>query len=898
MSKPVVVVEAASKAKSLQDQFPGGVDSLLVLSPPVQVTYVPPADRMRREPPQFKFSALANEKEFLQKLLSCQGREVYLALDGDWRGDYWSWIISGYWASVSGGSGLPRRLQITGLESEELAESLRLVEPVRSDKAAASYLRMLFDAHLGKHLQRLLGTRSGPAGLPLGFASLTTLFLMAERESEIRMYTPISRWRIRVKLATETGEFFVGLHEAYGITDDGLMRDEKEAHRALDLFRDESFVVSEVDRSPLAVPAPLPYRFVELLHDCHVLHGMRPQSVLAAVRKLYYGVAINGKSQGLITSIFSFENRSFGKLLAKVRQQVAAEWGDEALGPEQEPDDTRGMIIPTSPQLAKGDLAATLSEDEFLVYDLIWRRAMASQMRQASGEIIEVGVTAGEDCIFDGTQKSIIDQGFLAVYQGWQEQELLHVCPVAEAEAGDGLRCLQIMPEKSAGVPPEYYTFEGLATDLADFALDMDGALVTMIQQMLDKGYLTLMPDGSFRCAENTAKLIAVMNKAFPSMQGINLSAYLSQTMEEAISNRKPLSFAMQQFEQTMLMRGEVLVKMAVPLTVKKRGKKSSSIIKTPAESAVAPLAPPSPPEAPEISPPSAMAEEKTVEAPVAEPEVQATSEPEIVSPVAEDVCQEPPGEPEAVEEAGLEPVEAEAREAEAPAAESEEAPLVIEESGHEAVSQEEEQESARLFAEAAEALPEAGEGKAEVAPAAPMSAQAEPGRDMPGKDCPDCGRPLLLKEDRFGRYWYCSGHPECRHSESYEKESGPAMLCPLCGVGSVITKHTPTGKLFYVCPEPDCEFMAWAKPHAVACQVCDSPFLVEKKSLAGGRSILRCPRAGCNYMQPLPGDDGAGLAETAAPKKKKVRVRRVAKGSGAAAGGATRKVRIVRRKK
>jgi ssDNA-binding Zn-finger/Zn-ribbon topoisomerase 1 len=163
-------------------------------------------------------------------------------------------------------------------------------------------------------------------------------------------------------------------------------------------------------------------------------------------------------------------------------------------------------------------------------------------------------------------------------------------------------------------------------------------------------------------------------------------------------------------------------------------------------------------------------------------------------------------------------------------------------------------------------------------------------------KACPDCGRVLWLKEDRFGKYWYCSGHPECRYSASYEKDGGPGLLCPVCRTGTVVTKHTPTGKIFYVCPEQDCEFMAWSKPHAIACQVCDSPFLVEKKNL-DGRLSLRCPRAGCTFTRPLSGTGGAEQESVAAPLKKKVLVRRVAPGSGGS-GGATKKVRIVRRKK
>jgi ssDNA-binding Zn-finger/Zn-ribbon topoisomerase 1 len=208
------------------------------------------------------------------------------------------------------------------------------------------------------------------------------------------------------------------------------------------------------------------------------------------------------------------------------------------------------------------------------------------------------------------------------------------------------------------------------------------------------------------------------------------------------------------------------------------------------------------------------------------------------------------------------------------------------------AVSPEQAAATEKMFAEAATSLDEPAPAAAEL-----LSPAVEPGPLVveSAKACPDCGRPLLLKEDRFGKYWYCSGHPECRHSESYEKDGGPGMLCPVCRIGAVVTKHTPTGKIFYVCPEQDCEFMAWSKPHAIACQVCDSPFLVEKKNL-DGRLSLRCPKAGCTFTRPLSGSGGVEQESGAAPVKKKVLVRRVAPGSGSA-GGATKKVRIVRRK-
>jgi DNA topoisomerase-1 len=900
MAKPVVIVEAPAKAKTLADQLGEEVEIILVQAAPAKASYISPKDHLHREKPHFDFAPEAKEKIFLDRLRACQGREIYLALDGDWRGEFWAWLINGYWAMVAPGSKQPQRLGLTGLVGEVLQGSFRRVEPVSDEKGAATYVRMLFESYLGRHLQRLLGSRSGPNGLPLNYPSLTTLFLLAERETEIRMYTPIARWKVKVKISSETGDCMLGLQEAYGVTDDGFLRNEKEVHAAINLFNNASFQVRDVVASPLVVAPPEPYRFMELLRDGVAQGGLSPLAAMTAIRNLYYGVQVDGRWLGLVTAFLppAMAQGAPVALFAQIREQVGKRLGAAGLGPETKPENTRGMILPTEPALGPEELAGKLGSAEDKIYRLVWARALASQMKEAQGELLAVTVAAGEDCLFQGSTKVLADKGFLAIYPGCQEHELLAPpSPLAGVQPGQPLRCVQIIPEKNTGLPPEYYSFEGLATDLADFFLEIDGMTVAMLQQMLDNNYLRMMPDGSFRCAENTLKLVSVMNRAFPTMKGIQLSAYLAQTIEEAVSGRKLLAFALQQFDQTMMMRGEVLVKMAVPVATQKRGISSRSVIRLPEEGTPAQVldsgegavpaqaekgardaaVPESPGEAGADMPPQEPSPEAVVvPAPTAEEPAQILAAGEGESTVSGEETVEVQR-----EEAGL-------------VGEEEQGPIALEEpaAAEQVASPELAAATEKMFAEAPASMDEPPPPAA--GPLSPV-VEAGPAGVEPVKTCPDCGRPLWLKEDRFGKYWYCSGHPECRYSASYEKDGGPGLLCPVCRTGTVVTKHTPTGKIFYVCPEQDCEFMAWSKPHAIACQVCDSPFLVEKKNL-DGRLSLRCPRAGCTFTRPLAGGGGAEQEPVGAPLKKKVLVRRVAPGSGGA-GGATKKVRIVRRK-
>lgn len=897
MANTVVIVETAAKAECLAQQLGGEVETILVQAAPVKAAYLPPKDHMRRERPHFDFAPEPKEKLFLDKLLACQGREIYLALDGDWRGELWSWLISGYWAMVAPGSKQPRRLALTGLAGEALQESFRRVEPVSGDKGSASYIKMIFESYLGKHLPRLLGSRSGPSGLPLNYLSLTTLFLLAERETEIRMYTPLAKWKIKVKISTEAGEATLSLNEAYGVTDDGFLRNEKEVHTAINLFNNESFQVREVESSPLRVAPPGPYHFLELLRDGVVQGGLSPLAAMNAIRNLYYGVQADGRRLGLVTAFLPpvMAPESSAVLFAKIRAQIGKRVGNSSLGPETDHGDFRGLIVPTLPELGPEELSGKLAEAEDKMYRLVWARALASQMKEAQGELLTVTVEAGSDCIFLGSAKVLSDKGFLAIYPGCQEHELLMPpSPLAAVQQGQTLPCVQVMPEKNTGIPPEYYSFEGLSADLADFSLEVDGMTVAMLQQMIDSNYLRIMPDGSFRCAENTTKLVSVMNRAFPSMKGIQLSAYLSQTIEEAVSGRKLLVNALQQFDQTMMMRGEVLVKMAMPVVTQKRGISSRSIIRLPEEAEPAKV------RDSRIEAVSGQTDQEAVP-PVSSPPVEPAAQPEA-GPSGQE-AETPPlsevaetNEVVSAADSGGETVEAQIDEdTGSDVTEESLESIVLDDSAatEEVLSSELAAATEKMFAEAEGAIDESFTPSA--GPETSSLVEPAPAMSEPGKPCPDCGRPLLLKEDRFGKYWYCSGHPQCRHSESYEKDSGPSLLCPVCRTGTVVTKHTPTGKIFYVCPEQDCEFMAWSKPHAIVCPVCDSPFLVEKKTL-GGKLSLRCPKAGCTYARPLAGSGDMHQDPGQAPLKRKVLVRRVASGSKGA-GGATKKVRIVRRK-
>jgi len=108
-------------------------------------------------------------------------------------------------------------------------------------------------------------------------------------------------------------------------------------------------------------------------------------------------------------------------------------------------------------------------------------------------------------------------------------------------------------------------------------------------------------------------------------------------------------------------------------------------------------------------------------------------------------------------------------------------------------------------------------------------------------KKCPKCKKPLVIRLGKFGKFYACSGFPECRHTEPLEKKT-LGIKCPKCEDGNVIEKRTRRKKIFYGCDQfPDCDFALWDKPTGKKCEKCNS-LLIETK-----KKEIKCSNKDCS---------------------------------------------------
>ncbi|HEY8483038.1 MAG TPA: type I DNA topoisomerase [Longimicrobiales bacterium] len=126
------------------------------------------------------------------------------------------------------------------------------------------------------------------------------------------------------------------------------------------------------------------------------------------------------------------------------------------------------------------------------------------------------------------------------------------------------------------------------------------------------------------------------------------------------------------------------------------------------------------------------------------------------------------------------------------------------------------------------------------------------------GRACPECGGELVEREGRLGAFIACSNYPKCRHTEPV---TIPGLKCPACGEGDIAEKRTRRGKAFWGCTRyPDCEWSIWDRPVPEPCPGCGHSFLVDKATKARG-SFRQCPRCGGEFEPEVATSEVAGEA-------------------------------------
>jgi len=474
-----------------------------------------------------------------------QADAVFLATDLDREGEAISWHIY----EILKEEGIPDRIPFYRVEFSEITEKAikdAVANPreLSMDLVNAQQARRALDHLVGFNLSPLLWKKI-QTGLSAGRVQSPALRMIVEREREIEAFVPQEYWTIEADMQHQGQDFMsrlVALNEKTLKQFDVNTGDQAHAVRER-LLRAAggSLRVDRVKRSQRQRRPSPPFITSTLQQDAARKLRFSAQRTMRTAQALYEGVKINGISQGLITYMRTDSVHLSNDALADLRDQIKSAFGPEYVPAKpvlyktksKNAQEAHEAIRPTSAALQPEQVRSKLSEDQYRLYDLIWRRSMASQMPPALIDQVAVEFDCDGDATFRANGSVIAFPGFLKVYeesqpQGKEEKE----SQLPNMEEGEVVALKDIRAEQHFTEPPPRYSEASLVKALEDFGIGRPSTYASIIQTLVRRKYVDL--DRRRFTPTDTGRVVArFLEEHFEPYVDYEFTARMEDTLDE-----------------------------------------------------------------------------------------------------------------------------------------------------------------------------------------------------------------------------------------------------------------------------------------------------------------------------------------------------------------------------
>ena len=510
MAKNLLIVESPAKAKTINKYL--GKDFQVLAS------YGHVRDLVPKE------GAVDPERDFAMRyeLIDRNERHVdaiakaaksadalFLATDPDREGEAISWHI----AEVLRERGLLKdktlqRVVFTEITPRAIKEAMSKPRAVSDNLVNAQQARRALDYLVGFNLSPVLW-RKVQRGLSAGRVQSPALRMIVEREEEIEAFVPREYWTAEAQLAHAVTPFNAKLVKLDGKKVEQFTltnaADAEAARARLVKAAGDALHVSDVQsRERKRRPAP-PFITSTLQQEAARKLGFSTSRTMRVAQKLYEGVSLGEQGTvGLISYMRTDSTHLSQEAVAELREVIARDFGPDALPAaaneyrtkSKNAQEAHEAIRPTSAKLTPKSVATYLNPDEQKLYELIWKRAVACQMVPATMNTVSVELAAGRDHGFRATGTTIIDPGFLAVYEEGTDQKSADAedegRKLPAMKPGDIVPLSAIVIDQHFTEPPPRFSEASLVKALEEFGIGRPSTYASIIQTLLSREYVML----------------------------------------------------------------------------------------------------------------------------------------------------------------------------------------------------------------------------------------------------------------------------------------------------------------------------------------------------------------------------------------------------------------------
>ncbi len=433
--------------------------------------------------------------------------ELYLATDPDREGEAIAWHLL---EEVEVGNRPVRRVVFHEITDGAIREAFENYRDIDMQLVDAQQARRILDRLVGYQISPLLW-RSVRGGLSAGRVQSVAVRLVVDREREIEAFVPEEYWSIEAELAKQETRgqdpresFWAKLHKIKG--EDVDLRHQEDAQKIVDELQGASYVVAKVEKRQRRRKPPAPFRTSTLQQDASRRLRFSARRTMRTAQQLYEGIDLGPEgSVGLITYMRTDSVTVSAQAQAEARSYVAETFGKRYV-PAKAPkyktqakgaQEAHEAIRPTSVRREPQAIKQYLSLQQFRLYDLIWRRFVASQMAGAVVEGTTVDIEAGDPAgempyLFRATASAVLFPGFLRVYQDLRKDEGQGppLPPLSQQEALD---LLQLLPKQHFTKPPPRYSEATLVRALEEHGIGRPSTYAPILSTIQTRGYVQLV---------------------------------------------------------------------------------------------------------------------------------------------------------------------------------------------------------------------------------------------------------------------------------------------------------------------------------------------------------------------------------------------------------------------
>ena len=538
MARYLVIVESPTKVKTIK-KFLGS--NYVVMASNGHVRDLPKSQMGVDLEHDFepKYITIRGKGEILAGLRKevKKADKIYLATDPDREGEAISWHLM---KALKLEGKKVYRISFNEITKSAVKASLKNARDIDMDLVDAQQARRVLDRIVGYKISPVLWAKV-KRGLSAGRVQSVALRIIADREDEIAAFIPEEYWSLDANFKVK-GEKKPLTAKFYGTKDEKItIHNEEELHKILADLEDAEYEVVDVKRGERSKKAPLPFTTSTLQQEASKALNFATSKTMRIAQQLYEGVDIKGSGTvGLITYLRTESTRISEEADANARAYVGKAYGEEYVAEttseqKQKNDgkniqDAHEAIRPSDVTRVPAEIKESLTRDQFRLYQLIWKRFVASRMQPAKYETTSVKIGA-DDYRFTVSASKIIFEGFRLAYVESDEEKQSGNVMVNSIDKDSELTKESFDYKQHFTQPPAHYTEASLVKTLEELGIGRPSTYAPTISTIITRRYVA-KENKNLYMTELGEVVNNIMKQSFASIVDVNFTAYMEGLLD------------------------------------------------------------------------------------------------------------------------------------------------------------------------------------------------------------------------------------------------------------------------------------------------------------------------------------------------------------------------------